>query len=101
MDWDTWDNVVNGIITAAKGGTDVLAFLNGITAYTGTVVDVLKKVIDFIKNLFEGDTITNTVDFFKAIFSGDFSPITDYFNGLLGGITGSLGGIGDFFKNLF
>ena len=60
---------------------DVTKWLNGnIFSRTGGLVDVLKKVIDFITGLFSGD------GFLTGLFSGDGF---------------SLGGIGDFFGGLF
>jgi len=47
---------------------DVSKWLNGnIFTHIGTVVDALKKVIDFIKGLFEDG------GFLSGLFSGDFN----------------------------
>jgi len=68
---------------------DVSKWLNGnIFSRSGSVVDILKKVIDFIVGLFSGD------GFLSGLFGGDGGGIGDIFGG-------GLSGIGDFFGGLF
>ena len=77
------ESVLAGLIDVTVISTDVLAWLNNnIFKYSGTVVDVLKKVIDFIKDFIKGDTIKDIGDFFTKLFAGDFSVITDFFKNL-------------------
>ena len=62
------DSIFEGLTKFANVGTDVLKWLNNnIFSKSGTVVDVLKKVIDFFKNLFGGGG-GGIGDFFKNLF---------------------------------
>jgi len=53
------------LATIFSVGTDVMKFFNGILKYTGTVVDALKWVIDFVGGLGNGGSIG---DLFSGLF---------------------------------
>jgi len=66
-----WESVVETIVKVFEGGTDVMGFLNKyLFSNVVPVAEVFKKVIEFLKDFFTGDTFGGIIDFFKGLFGG-------------------------------
>ena len=64
MDW------LETIINVAEVGTDVMVFLNkNLFSNVVPVAEFFKKVFDFLKDFFTGDTFAGVIDFFKNLFA--------------------------------
>jgi len=89
MDMDTFKNIMETLTTVFEVLFSVTHWLNGnVFSRSGGLVDVLRKIIDFISGLFSGD------GFLSGLFGGEGGGLGDIFGG-------GLGGIGDFFGGLF